>query len=383
MDALINYYINKFGDGFRSHLLKWGEVDSLTESNLIEALVLWQGWDIESEVNISACNEIILAVNEKINISWDINSLSFVDKIFILKKLTQQGFNVLYANIIPYPTNTVEFKQILTNHSFFTQFKLKFNKKFNEYYHYRYNHTIWRVLTIIAVVGGLYYFDHNLLIASLIFSYFIWLLTFLHDHESMVHRYITPRNKFIDTVLRILCYIWGSHGLAADNPPDDETYNSHIHHHIYWKDTIKDPYQYEVNLGIFRYFFAIPSEEKNSYHEKITVSSFLMTKYLILLFYIMLLALGGLKIFFYFYVLPKVIICIFPEILHVLQHKFTKSADDEFDFIWLIPIFGVLGNHITHHINDSNQAFYGTKKYPWLKWANIHFYVVKLLYKDN
>ena len=387
MNETINYYINNFGNSFRSHLLNWGEIESLTESDLIEALVLWQ-WDIKSDVNILNCKEIISACVNNVEFNWNVDSLSFDDKVYILKQLTTQGFNVLYANINPYPATTSEFARILVNTyivndmatpSLYTKCKIEF---------YRYSVTIWRFLIFITLVAGLYCFDHTLLIASLLFSYVIWLLTFLHDHDHLTHRYITPKNKFIDIMLRLCCHIWGSYGPGATSITvfRASAYNpSHLVHHQFWKDPINDPYQHSVNSGFFKYIFAIPSRDSDVNTEKITtkIISFFMKNYILLLVSVVLLALGGLKIFFYFYIIPNIIVYMFPEIMHVIQHKFTKSAENEIDFIPVIPVFGIMGNHITHHINTTRQGTYGTKKYPWLKWVNIHYYVVKLLYNEN
>lgn len=379
MHDLINYYTTTLGDSFRTHLLNWGELESLRESDLIEALVLWYQ-PIEPNVNISVCDKIILNCVKKTDFSWDSDSLSMYDKVYILKKLTKQGFDVLYANIIPYPSNTLEFSKVLVDPvplDLITQFKTKF---------YLYHRTIQRILIIIAVVGGLYYFDHKLLIASLLFSYILWLLTMLHDHDSMTHRYLEPKNKVIDNVLKLACYVWGSYGATATNVFLSAPYNpSHLDHHRYWKDPIKDPYQRGMNAGFFKYFFVVPTLDENIESEKIITNliSYIKESYLLLLFCLALIVFGGWEIFFYFYVIPNIFVYIFPEILHMLQHKFAKSADEEFDFIWIMPIFGIMGNHITHHNNTTRQGLFGTKKYPWLKWFNIHYYIVKLLYNEK
>jgi hypothetical protein len=377
MDALINYYINEFGDGFRSHLLIWGELSSISESELIESLSMWAELD-NADINQKLCSQIVNSVRHKNLIQWNSNELKIHDKAYIIKQLSHYGIGVYLAGLDPFPSCSDDFLKNTHKLPRIFNIKIKINL-LRSGIAWIFANKFTRLSTIILIISGLCFFSHQLLIPSLIFSWVVWLLIFMHSHDYLVHQYIVPKNKVIDTVLSWIVFIWlnrsGSEGAKR----------SHMAHHIFWKDENLDPFQSDLKSGKILYLLGlshIPGEKVIEI--KSTNQLLFIEKYhteLILLFCISLILFFNLETFFYFYIIPRFLVTAIPDIPHVFQHGFSKTAEEESDFIWLIPLFGIAGNHISHH--NSRKAIYGTTRHDWVKWINIHFYIFKLLYNEN
>lgn len=371
LNKKIDFYGDKLGQNFLSHLKKWGDVNSITENDLIESLSKYCDLNtVVLEINVSLCDQIVNAVKNNISLHWDSKKLKTHDIAYIVKKLLGYRIGIEHVKLSPFPTSTVDLISISYKSNITIDY-FKLEKKFINITNPP------NIVFIILIISGLSLFDYKLLIPSLIFSWAVWLISFLYIHDSCAHRYFFPKNKIIHNSLKLLIFIFY-------NWPSTHHYrDDHLKHHIFWKDPQRDPYELSLSKGKIRHLLGLADKSEYTFVNTTSLASETrLEKYqakLLFSFYLLMIVGFGIKVFFYFYIIPRFMMILLPEVPHIIQHGFTKTADKEKDFLWLLPILGTHGNHISHH--TTNREIFGTKKYDWLKWINIHYYIFLLLYK--
>jgi hypothetical protein len=249
------------------------------------------------------------------------------------------------------------------------------------------------LLCTLTVVGGLVYYKADMLGWALLFSIVVFNCGCLVVHEGWSLKYLVPINKWIKYVFDMFGYMTF---FPTPNSVSPRLYWNYIHisHHIKWKDP-DDYLQWGLDhnnplvylfTSKFRKTKRIVSKEVldtevTKYLKKLDRFEQFVDKHynaVTILIHLTLLALLGIKIYFYFVFLQVWIftrsMVLFGEIM---QHKGKKTKDDEKDnSLLLFPFFTSNVYHISHHVY-TNEMNLGT---GWLKYFNIQYYFIKIFY---
>jgi len=243
--------------------------------------------------------------------------------------------------------------------------------------------------TLLVVVGLFYYSNLTLFLYSLIIAYILSNCVLILVHEGWVHKYITPKNRIIEFFLDYIGYI-------IFNTSKIRWQFLHTHHHKYWK-TNEDWDQYGVDhtpwyLYLFFLYRINPPESitkrtkiiedffKRSY-ESLNWESKILEKYfhqIVIATHMLFAILFGLEIYFYFLFLQVwIFIRLFKLFNEIIPHRHKKTAQEEADATYLFLLCTNAAYHTSHHVYKGT-IFFGK---GWLKYLNIQYYFVKLLYK--
>jgi len=246
--------------------------------------------------------------------------------------------------------------------------------------------------TILSVIFGIVYYQADLLGWALLFGYvFSNLISVIH-HLYWAHGYVTPKNKFIKTILDLLGYIsWP--GIFI-HPKFFWTY-THWYHHKYW-GTPDDFVQINNNIGTFIWhviFRPIPLFVKLSNFDakkmveytnnmialnQDKIKSFIDKYYRVLtvIIHVSLLLLIGMKYYFYFIFFPiwvySVNLALFGE---YVAHAKGINKKTEKDYHWMFLFATEYSYHYSHH--KYGALILGPGKWRYL---NLQYYFIKLFY---
>lgn len=358
-----------FGSHFLDHAKKWGDKQHYSETEILEMVSYWH--DLSAlHADVGRCEKF---VNNTIQNIHYCDNLEFAEKCYAVKLLRDHGFDLLFTNIATFPNNSTELHELIVPMA--TSFKMihTLHRAKGVIFHYR------TVMQFLVFVFGIIVLPHRLLIESSIFTLAMLSLIFVYEHEHLSHKFVMPKNKLIDCILYTLSILWS----------DVMRNGGEVHvaqHHRHWKDPLEDEVEYSMNQGKLAHVLRLTDMQRFSIYTNNSDKSSGMLRFESLVpptFCIILLLLFGIEITFYFWFVPWVIMpFIISFVSQVLQHGMYTNKEDEPDFVFLMPIFGQLGNHISHH-KTATRAVWGTLTHDWLKWINPHYYVYLLLFKDS
>jgi hypothetical protein len=340
---------------------------------------------------------IIKNIHNKTDFSWNLTDLSILGEAEIQKILRKKGFEIQVSGMNAFPNSCKELQGYINSFSILTvatelvkHYKdIQRNTIYNANILFKkYSGAIW----IVSLAVGMYiYYTPMLLISALITGYIVSNCMAMHLHEYWVHDLIKPRNRIIGFILDFITTIlW-----AMQNRPHWRF--MHSYHHIHWK-TNKDhdagsyatPWlQYLLfgqaakysHLGGFSPEPSLLTEAENTANllpeEKFLVQ---YQSYIRIATHLLVLLILGPAIYIYFLLLMGWMqtryIVYFNEIV---THHNNKTREEEADTPYIFPICTGTAYHKTHHMH-ADILVVGP---GWVKYFNVQYYFVKLLYNIN
>jgi fatty-acid desaturase len=235
----------------------------------------------------------------------------------------------------------------------------------------------------LIIAAAVYFNNCQLLLLSAVVTYFLWASIEIIKHDYLEHRYIVPRNIVITYLIDFI--------ICLTNPAvyvnRNDWINHHMSHHKYWK-TDRDPISVQLNgpgllKGLAKFTpFAKPTPKNLKKWTSLHSTFPYMFTYLREIEFILLIlfvAIFGIEYFLYVIIIPAVAKSILD-----LQHDWYIVKFGERYYWFLFPLTLNQSWHLYHHINFRhipttwNEVFNGPN---WLKYFNIQYYVVRLLFK--
>ena len=336
--------------------------------------------DIDNSPNFELVNKI--AAN-KIT-TWA--NLTLEDEALVQKLLRNRGIDLICYDLNQFPT-TLESLQSHTT-TLPTEQKLKI--KYFQTMKYV-NELINSIpLQLVCVIAGLLYFQFDLIGYALIEAYIVCNCLVVVGHMGWSHRYVTPKNKLISMILSLIGVVFWH-----------ETTKSarlhwtcrHLYHHKEWR---KEEDDVQGNLAenhwlVYLFLNMKINNKNNKLAESFVAdlnptylksldkfSLFIENNYtkVFLTLHIILLALLGLKYYFFFVFLQiwinKIYSLFFGEIV---AHPGSATRQTEKDHPKLFLICPEYAYHASHH--RKNALILGPRL---LKYINIQYYFIRLFY---
>lgn len=363
-----NTLCNTFGKKFVPHSKNWGDKTDYTSAELIEMVSCWQEVDLLPH-DINLCHTF---VSHTVNNTLFSANLTFGEKCIVVKLLRESGYDILFSDLDTFPVHTTDMVNLIVPLSTINKFKQAYYQSIVSISRYR------TLLEDMLLIVGLIMLPHTYLWYSVALTLILISIVLTYEHEYLSHKFIIPKTPFIDSVLFTTSVIWST--IMRNNS------KIHVmHHHKHWKDPLEDEIEYSMNQGKIAHLLKLTDYRKFYMSVTNEVKYPLLTRfenYIPLAFGGTLLLLFNIEVAFYFWFVPWVAMSfIIILVSQVLQHGFYKTKEEP-DFVFLLPVLGQLGNHISHHKTPS-RAVWGTLDHDWLKWVNPHYYVYLLLFKDN
>lgn len=304
--------------------------------------------------------------------------LSAEDQALLLRRLRYYGYDVKPANDLP--SNTAEFRQILTKLSLKTTVK----NKWHDWNIYGQIYNIFdNYLCLVTIVLGLVYYHNLLLLAyGLAVTWVLWALLEIVKHEYFEHRYVVPKNAVIAYLADVLLYAF-TPKIYIDKA---QAVREHNYHHLYWK-TDKDEFIQKVRSslipGLDDPMFLITPNDKNMSRLLVdyTWGKFLI-RHLVkfrLVFTALIILMFGMEIFIYLVLLPVIL-----KTVLEYQHDLYIDRFGEKDYGWLWPIALNQAWHLEHHRTFKykpqswDDLFRGPKVFKYL---NPQYYFIRLFFR--
>ena len=197
-------------------------------------------------------NQILIAVIENQELEWQHTQLTITDEAMIQKKLRDRNIELQCYNLDLFPTNTTQLSLLLYK----PPMKLLLERLISSWCKTIFNEillciTFYTPLLIILVIAGIFYYHADLLLESLLATWLICGLAFIHMHEYWAHDYIEPRNKFIGYVFDIL-----TNAILWQTPKPRKRTHLHIYHHRFFRGPM-DQIEFKIdNNTLFNYIFS-------------------------------------------------------------------------------------------------------------------------------
>lgn len=373
--------------------------------NTLDNIARWEQRDVLSySVNlvVSKSEELIITaimtnLFNKINFSWDSNSLSLVAEAKLQQLLRRSGYDLLCYNLNTLPYSINELSQYVTDYSLQLQIGANLSiiknrtnilftsivrtvlfKLFNYLSSTAGTQSTILILLLLVLINNTEYFLYAL-ITGFVISNCVTLIF----HEYWAHRQICPKNRIIGFIFDYICHLFVHDRITW--------VYSHINHHRHWK-TSQDKDWKEMLRMRWIYYFVFSSPVHNSGYsaeienkrssltsELLPESQFLQNyiKEITLVTHLIFLLTFGLSIYVYFllfqiWIFHKYIIC-FDELV---THYNNKTQEEEVDRPLLFLICCGTAYHKSHHML-SDSLILGPGK---LKYLNIQYYFIKLFY---
>jgi fatty-acid desaturase len=253
------------------------------------------------------------------------------------------------------------------------------------------NLVLSNILIIFSLVSvlALFYYGVDLILISLGISWIFSTLALTIVHEQKAHRYISPKNKFIDLFFEIfLARIFCAWTLDING--------QHKNHHAYFPILQFDVLNYKIiNNSIFNYIFSYNLKKskgdnyfsiKNKKNVEIELQQLnsifkFVEKYNTLIkiaVHLGLFGILGIQYYIFFVIIPicytRIVLCNF--FTEVFAHKIYS---DNSSFSWAFPIIFGFAYHNEHHA-DPSKLYIGR---GYLKYLNPQYYFIKLFYVIN
>lgn len=240
------------------------------------------------------------------------------------------------------------------------------------------------IFTLIVILSGLVYFQFDLLVPCLVFSFAICTFCEIIMHEYWEHSYYTPKNKIIKVVIDTIGLMY-----TAFMASRVELKSNHVVHHKYWKQDLDITHYNMQHAGkvkhlIFGHFSLKPGhwfilKKYTKLTNKLTSIELLFDQYrfyIITAITILIIGIFSFKIWFYFCLIPAYLFYLYIVIFSELLPHAEPTINEEKDRPWLFPLIFNLAYHKRHHAHQT-EIFFGPGIF---KYINPQYYFVKLFF---
>jgi hypothetical protein len=244
------------------------------------------------------------------------------------------------------------------------------------------------------ILFGLFYFQSNLIWASLIIIFILVGALPAVVHEEWTHKNIVPKNKWIGYVIETVTYLTVMLPFQIALSPKFWWCYAHHQHHKIWKTPGDVSQKYVDNNHWTTILFTsnfrkldwvifpdneVFQKEYKKYKESLgKFSTFLNDHFIsiIIIFHLVCLLMLGVETYFYLILFPiwtsmRFIIWFSDVLPH--QHKKTKQDEHDLNLFWL---GGAAAYHITHHYHVKDVM---TGK-GWRKYFDVQYLTIRLFY---
>ena len=351
-------------------------IEQLSAGELREALSFYY----HTKSDNSLINRILDAVKYNTSLTWSQPELSLVDQAYLVKLLREAGYELPLFERFPnnsfdLRSNAKQIKPVTSIEKILLRLK-DLKRRCVEEQHY---------FGGAFILTGLIYFSNwNLFLWSIFLTWALWAVVEFPKHDYFEHRYVEPRNRFIEYVVDFMLY--ALHPIMyADRL---HWITLHTNHHKHWKSE-KDFFTQASNnfivtlKTIFAFKFLLKPDNIGMERilEKHAGCSWIF-KYLVeirIAVFSLVIFLAGFENFFYLLLLPITSKMIFDG-----QHDWFLGKFGERNYWFLFPLSLNQSWHLYHHENYRtiprtwNDIFLGPW---WVKYINPQYYVARLLFK--